>query len=185
MANPTDEELIEEIQQNTQKFSVLYERYVDRIYSYLLRRTNNKALAQDLTSVTFEAAFKNIKDFKIAQGGVLAWLYRVAGNKLKNHLRRQKFLAPLSSEPKLKADFDLAASIEKSEEEALLLEAFSQLSHNDQMILTLRFFENLRSDQVAIIIGCSKDTLYVRIHRALKRLHRHYRQLESKEDHHG
>ena len=96
MENLSDQALIEEAKRDINAFSVLYERYVDRIYNYLYRRTWNVELAQDLTSATFETALTKIKGFKEIDGGFPAWLYRIAGNKLKNAYRRKTYLSLFS-----------------------------------------------------------------------------------------
>jgi hypothetical protein len=56
----TDAELVRLAQQDLRKFSDLYDRYVQRVYRYLLIRMGSVADAEDVTSQTFMAALENL-----------------------------------------------------------------------------------------------------------------------------
>ena len=51
-------------------------------------------------------------------------------------------------------------------------EAISKLSEQDQLVVTLIFYEELSSSEVAEVMGISTNLVYVRLHRALKRMRR-------------
>jgi len=60
-----DRQLVEKFQKgNLNAFEKLYEKYVERIYAFLMIKSGgNKALSQDVTSETFMKAFDKISGF--------------------------------------------------------------------------------------------------------------------------
>jgi DNA-directed RNA polymerase specialized sigma24 family protein len=68
-------------------FGLLYERHARAIYNYLFRRCGDWSVAEDLTSVVFLEAFRRRADATVAEGKVLAWLYGVATNVVRNQRR--------------------------------------------------------------------------------------------------
>ena len=66
----------------------LYDRAVPQVYGYLLPRCGGVATAEDLTAETFLAAVSAVQRGAVEQM-TIAWLVRVARNKLVDHWRRQ------------------------------------------------------------------------------------------------
>ena len=172
-----EQSLIEQAQRDPEAFACLYERYVDRIHAFVYRRSEDEMLAQDITAIAFEKALRALSRYQPRGISFCAWLYVIARNELTTHQRRQRrftFLRP-SQPSSLKVDW----LIERNEEVATLNEAFSWLSAMDQEILTLRFFEELANEEIAAIVGCTVSNVYVRLHRALKRLGTHFATVEG------
>jgi RNA polymerase sigma-70 factor (ECF subfamily) len=82
-----DRLLIEAAQADPARFAEVYERFVDRIYAFLSRRTGNRAAAEDLTSQVFEHALGAIGRFEWRGVSASAWLYRIASNALADYWR--------------------------------------------------------------------------------------------------
>lgn len=60
--------------------------------------------------------------------------------------------------------------------------ALRQLPQHDQDVLILRFFEELTTDEIVAVLGCTPDSVYVRLHRALKRLRQQMEKLDSAQE---
>ncbi|MEO8639616.1 MAG: RNA polymerase sigma factor, partial [Chloroflexota bacterium] len=61
-------------------FTKLYEKHRLPVYRYLRARTNSDEDALDLAATTFERAYANLGRFRRRDGGVQAWLLRIARN---------------------------------------------------------------------------------------------------------
>lgn len=170
----TDEKLlIERARQDPSAFGPIYDRYVERIYAFLYRRTGNNETAEDLTAATFEAALRNVKRFRWKGAGITAWLYRIARNKLIGHYRRQQITDSLNALLARRTQMPGRAEFaEQFETNDWLITAYRKLTARDREVIALRFFEGLSSDEAAAVLDCSKSNLYVRLHRALRRLAR-------------
>ena len=183
ITNPTpysdEAALVEQAKGDPVAFGALYDRYVDRLYGYALRETGDVAAAQDITAATFEKALRHLGRFRWREMGLAPWLYRIARNEIVQQYRRNRRLDPLDTAadeapgPKQRLDRDarpIEAAVLSSERNRDLHEALARLSAADREILTLRFLEQLPTEDVAHILECSRDNVYVRLHRALGRL---------------
>ncbi|MCL4264619.1 MAG: RNA polymerase sigma factor [Anaerolineae bacterium] len=164
-----DQTLIEQAKRDPQAFAWLYDRYVDRIYRYAYRQTGDEALAQDVTAVTFERALRHIQRYQWRGQSVLAWLYRIARNEAISQQRKRKWLTPWPLMGQTETRATETAVLHHQRHEALH-HALTRLPAKDREIIALRFFEELSGEEVAEVLACSPNTMYVRLHRALKRL---------------
>ena len=169
MSENDERALINQAKRDPKAFGALYRRYVNQIYAYACRRTGSESLAQDITATTFEAAIRNLGEYEYQGSSFLAWLYTLARNKIADHYRRERWLVPIK---KLQGSYESPEmKILAEDQKAMIQVALSHLKQKDQDILILRFYDELSSAEVADILGISKDNVYLRLHRALKRLH--------------
>jgi RNA polymerase sigma-70 factor, ECF subfamily len=172
-----ERELVERAKTDTEAFEELYERYYGRIFAFAYRRLHSRELAEDVTSDVFMKALDALPRFTWQGVSVSAWLYRIANNRITDHFRRKgqsgkgmigiEEVRTLVDERPHPEDRILAA-LRRAEVE----EAIGQLSDQDQLVVTLIFYEELSSSEVAQIMGISTNLVYVRLHRALKRMRR-------------
>ncbi len=176
--HPDEPELIRRAQRDRQAFGALYDRYMRRIYAFAYRCTGDTALAQDVTAATFEKALRHLGRFRWQGVSFGAWLYRIARNEIMQAFRRARFVEPLS-------EWHVAdePSPDDHQHDALYA-AFAGLSASDRELLTLRFFEEMSSAEVAQVLGCSVNNVYMRLHRALGRLRQAVEKLEQPEANH-
>ena len=73
-----DTALLQAVEGDKEAFSELYERYVGRIYNYVLYRTGNPSDAEDITSRVFQRALRHIEHYQFQGVPFSAWLYRIA-----------------------------------------------------------------------------------------------------------
>ena len=86
----TDEALLARLCEGSEEhFDVLYERYFQRIYSFVYVRVRNHADAEELTQETFTVVFRSADGWE-GRSTPLAWIYGVAKNTVHNHLRRKR-----------------------------------------------------------------------------------------------
>ena len=93
--NASETELILLARTNKAAFAELYERTIDKVYTYVYYRTGSRALTEDIVSATFLKALERADSFRPKGGGFVAWLLRIARNQLFDDHRKNKRLAPL------------------------------------------------------------------------------------------
>lgn len=183
MSDSNEQKLVEQAQNEPQAFAVLYDRYLTRIFKYVQRQVQDEMVAQDITAVTFEKALRHIRRYEAQGSNFSAWLYRIAHNELMSYYRRQKLLSPLKWLGKTDGR-KTEIAVSQREQYSQLHHALAQLSAPDRDIITLRYLEEIDSEAVAEILGCSTQNVYVRLHRALKRLQRQLSEIEYRGDWH-
>jgi RNA polymerase sigma-70 factor (ECF subfamily) len=168
-------------------FGELYDFYLPRLFGFIVRRVGERSVAEDLTATTFERALTAVRrsDFRNESFG--GWLYRVAANAVVDHVRNGRRLLRLGSsgfddDPDGR---DQAAGHGRTaysgDEGALdqfagmldrdqLARALRQLPEAHRRVLVLRFYDDLDVDEISSVLGCSRATFAVKLHRALAAL---------------
>jgi RNA polymerase sigma-70 factor, ECF subfamily len=164
-----DQQLVEQARQDPAAFGALYDHYVDRIFAYTARLMQDDAAAKDVTAVTFEKALTYIRRYEWQGNSFAPWLYRIARNEAMSKLRRQKWLSPKSwfGSTELRVT---ETAVQSRQTRQTIHYALARLRPQDRDIIVLRYLEELSSEEVADILACSPDNVYVRLHRALARL---------------
>lgn len=149
-------------------FEDLFRRYHDDVLRYFVRRLDVRADAADLVAETFLVAWRRMDD---VPGEPLPWMYGVARRVLANHRRGETRRHGLAD--RLRDDLrTLPLEPETALELRHAAEAFRQLSTADRELLSLVAWEGLDTGQLATVLGCSRSTAAVRLHRARRRLDR-------------
>jgi RNA polymerase sigma-70 factor (ECF subfamily) len=166
-------------------FGELYDFYMPRIHGYVHRRVGDRAVTEDLTAQTFERALVAVRGSAFRNGSFGGWLYRVAGNAVVDHVRRSRRIMPLAGRGFGRPDGPdvdrIDAGAEAADERAVaafaaaidrdaLRRALLELADAHRRVLVLRFLDDLDPDEICTVLGCSRGTLAVRTHRALRAL---------------
>ncbi|MCX6002364.1 MAG: sigma-70 family RNA polymerase sigma factor [Chloroflexi bacterium] len=174
-----EEELVKRAQHNPEAFGDLYEMYYQRIFNFALKRTANIQLALDITSITFLKALNQIRKFRWRDVPFGAWLYRIAGNEVNDHYRRQggKRIASIEEIAELADTGDYADEINHAEEELsrheeflLLHKKLAELPEMYQEVITLKFFEKKKIREMVKILGKKEGTIKSLLHRGVEKL---------------
>jgi len=169
-----EREIINQAKKDPQAFDYIYDRYMPQIFQYVMYRVYNREVAEDIVSIVFYKAMKNIKLFEWRPNKIpfSAWLYRIAYNEICNNAKKEKkhdkiLKNHMSEEPE--AYYEMTHDEDQKSFE-FVHEYLQKLSQKDQDIITLRFFEKKSFAEIAQITGKNESTLRVNLHRALKKL---------------
>lgn len=174
-----ERQLIEKAQKNPDDFQHLFNKYYDAIFNYVLRRSCDVHIADDVAATTFLKAFDQIKNFKWKGVSFSAWLYRIATNEIAQVYRKSKRMIPLTSEAEAKlkderssdsALLEAEESVARNEKFKQIHAALSRLKRKYQTALTLRYFEDKSIKEIAAILDISENTVKTHIRRGLKQL---------------
>ena len=182
MESAREQALVAGARADAAAFGELYDFYLPRIYGFVARRVEDRAVAEDLTATTFERALTAVRrdDFRNASFG--GFLYRVAANAVIDHARRSTRTIPLgirASDLDEDGDAERAASIgDESATRAfaaavdrdVLRRALVRLPDVHRRLIVLKYFDGLEPDELCAALGCSRQTLAVKLHRALRAL---------------
>jgi RNA polymerase sigma-70 factor (ECF subfamily) len=172
--------LVERAKNDPKSFGELYDEYYPKIFGYILKRTANIEVSQDVTSEVFFKALKNIRKFHWRGVPFTSWLYRIASNEIANSFkgdrRRRALTEEFSESVNLSSpspDIEITQAQEelnKHEEFLALHEAISKLPIKYQEVITLRYFENKQISEIGDILGKKDGTVKSLLHRGLDKL---------------
>jgi len=157
-------------------FAVLVNNYKTKVFNLAYSFTRDRETADDLTQEVFIKVYYALEKFQF-KSKFGTWLYRIAVNHIKDHLRKsgkEQHLSidRLSREPSLPEN-----EIQKKEREQeafdrkkLLYRALRTLPEKHQIILTLRDVQGHSYEEIASILKLSPGTVDSRLHRARRML---------------
>jgi RNA polymerase sigma-70 factor (ECF subfamily) len=172
----TDENvLVEQAKTDPAAFSALYERYVQRIYSYVYYRVGNHHDAEDLTARTFYQALDKIDRYEDRGRPFSAWLYRIAHNLVANWHRDQKRHTSVSLEKimfRVQDGNPPDQVVERNEEKDRLWAFIGRLPPDRQTLLILKFVDGMKNAEIGKILGRSEGAIKSLYYRTLVSLRR-------------
>ena len=160
-----DRSLVEAAQADPARFVELYDRYVDRVYLFVSRRTNDRAAAEDITAEVFKRALAHLGRFEWRDVPFAAWLFRIAANALADHWRRH---ARDSHEPP--PDVPDRQEIDDLERRVMLFQLVDRLPDAQRQVVHLRFVEGRSIRDIAAALERSEGAVKQLQLRALENL---------------
>ena len=156
----------------------LLQRHKSKIYSFILSKVKNQALAEDIFQDAFFKVITSLKKGKYnEEGKFLPWVMRISHNLVIDHFRKQKRI-PIVGKSKMFEDFDIFDVIDNKEstkEQDLIVDEQTQLlknliqalPNNQREVLIMRHYEDLSFKEIAEKTGVSINTALGRMRYAL------------------
>ncbi|MEV4252199.1 sigma-70 family RNA polymerase sigma factor [Spirillospora sp. NPDC049652] len=158
------------------RFTAIYDACRQRVWAYATARAGRQ-IADEVVSETFAIAWRRIRD---VPEPALPWLLGVARNVLREGHRAEVRREALAEEQWQHAPGPAGDVAEQVAERMGVLRALAALSEDDREILILTAWQGLTPRDASRVLGCSKATFRVRLHRARRRL-----QQAVEQDEHG
>ncbi len=150
-------------------FNLLVWRWQRHLYNFLLRLTGDPELARDLSQEAFLRSYERLKELR-DQEKFRSWLFRIAVNLHRSHLRRPT----LTVEDSVELDSlggTLGQARPGTPEMQLTLRALvSHLAPEHREVVLLRVFHGFQFDEMAAILGCPVSTVKSRLYKAFEEL---------------
>ena len=149
------------------RFEEVYAANRARILGYALRRTSDPQDAADVLAETFLTAWRRLDDVPPGDQARL-WLYGVARRVLANHHRGERRRSALAAD----LGFRLREEFVQHPPDPTVGAAFRGLPDGDRELLSLVGWEGLDHGEIAAVLGCSRNAVRIRLHRARRRFAR-------------
>jgi RNA polymerase sigma-70 factor (ECF subfamily) len=153
------------------KFSQIYDQYLDKIYRFVFVKVSSEDVAKDLTSETFVRCWNSLnKNDKI--DNVQAFLYRIARNLVIDHYRDKAKIQTVSTEnlPIVDIKIDLLGSAQLSSDMQNVKLAIAKLNSDYQDVIIWHYLDELSIGEMAQTMKKSEGAVRVMLHRALESL---------------
>jgi RNA polymerase sigma-70 factor (ECF subfamily) len=152
------------------QFEGIFHACYPRVLGYAIRRTEDRAAAEDAVSETFLVAWRRLD---AVPTDALPWLLGTARKVLANQRRAAGRRAPDGPLVPLEAVADPdpgLALVDRIADRQAFAAAFAALRPGDREALALVSWDGLSPREAATVIGCSAPTFSLRLHRARRRL---------------
>jgi RNA polymerase sigma-70 factor, ECF subfamily len=152
-------------------WDAVYVRELPRVYNFFRYRVGDGAVAEDLTSTTFEKAWRGRASYRHDAAAFSTWLFTIARNVATDHYRRQRAEVPIEEAAAQPSGADTP------EQEALRRADFERLSHllaelpeRERELLALRYGADLTNRAIARVTGLSESNVGTILHRTVHAL---------------
>lgn len=169
-----DREIIElySCGRHEEAFRGITDAYTERLYWHVRRFVCSHDDTNDLLQDIFIKIWTALPSFR-GDSGLYTWIYRIATNEVLNHLRRQKVKSLLSFESE-------SASLEKKIDEDIyfngnelqreLHKAIQRLPQKQRIVFSLRYFDELKYEEISEITSTSIGALKASYHHAYNKI---------------
>jgi RNA polymerase sigma-70 factor (ECF subfamily) len=152
-----------------QRLERLYRSSRDDVYAYVATLLGDRALAEDVTAIAFERAFRRRRLFNPRRGSERAWLFGIARNAALDELRRRSRNVRLAREV-ADADEPDAGSSEDAVLRATVRAGLAELTPRERELVALKFHAGLSNREIARVLRVSESNAGTLLHRTITKL---------------
>lgn len=178
----TDQELVTAILNPDKKqeaFTQLIKKYQQKIYWHIRKMVIDHDDTDDLTQETFIKVWQSLPNFR-GDSQLFTWIYRIATNECLNFLQKKKRqnhvpLENTDDENSLNLISTLESSIDSDyisgdEIQIKLQKALLTLPDKQRLVFNMKYYDDLKYEEIAEITGTSVGALKASYHLAVKKI---------------
>lgn len=153
-------------------FQKLLSDYKRPLYYHIRNIVLDHDDANDVLQNTFIKVYQNLNKFK-GESKLYSWIYRIATNESITFINKKaKLSGASSSELKSKIVDNLRADsyFEGNEIQLKLQKAIHTLPEKQQLVFKMRYFEEIKYEEMSTILGTSVGALKASYHLAVKKI---------------
>ena len=164
--------LLQDPARQREAFARIVREYSEQLYWQIRRLVLSHDDANDILQNTFIKAWNNIEYFR-GDAKMSTWLYRIALNECLTFLNKQRASQQLSID---EADTEIVNQLESDtyfdgdKTQKVFLQAVKQLPEKQQMIFNLKYFKEMKYEEISEILGTSIGALKASYHHAVKKI---------------
>lgn len=190
--NLSDEWLVQRMAEGDQAaFEAFIHRYHGPLLGYLERHLRNHEKAEDLVQETFLRLLRQLQRASIP-AQIRPWLYKVALNLCRDYWKSISYRNDQQTDLPFSERQDEGPSVieifERQETRKEILQSLDQLSSIQREIVLLRFYQELKLQEISNIMDIPLSTVKTNLYQALKKLRSQLNaksaQLKNKEGNH-
>lgn len=175
MKQVEDSEILEKfsnIKTRDEAFNLLLSKYQQKIYWHIRRLVIDHDDADDLVQDTFIKVWKNLEKFR-SDSQLYTWVYRIATNESITFLnkKKQRNNTPLDEVSTELSETLIASSYFNGDKVQLKLQqALLTLPEKQRLIFNMKYFDELKYEEISEITGTSVGALKASFHIAVKKI---------------
>ena len=173
-----EQQLIDDLKnpkKQAKAFNDLVNLYKERLYWHIRKIVINHDDTDDVLQNTFIKVFKNIKGFK-EESKLFSWMYRIATNEAITFLnkRAKKSNLPIEDYQKeLRTTLQEDQLFDGDSIQLILQKAIAELPQKQQLVFNMKYFDEIKYNEMSEILGTSVGALKASYHHAVKKIE-HY-----------
>ncbi len=173
----TDGEIIQRFrdpEQREEAFGILVRKYQERLYWHIRKIVLDHEDTDDVLQNTFVKVWKNLGTFR-EESGLFTWIYRIATNEALTFLKQKQKRRMHGAEDlteQLAENLEADVYFNGDEIQLKLQRAILSLPEKQRVVFNMRYFDELKYEEMAEILVTSKGALKASYHHAVKKIER-------------
>ena len=160
-------------------FRWLVDTYDRRLLYFVRRLLNDQDTAFDVLQTVWLNVYRRLRRLR-STGAFRVWLYRITHDAAVSELRRQKRRVPIETQGDIEiGDLEDEADESAFENAELVHLGLQRLSVDHRRVLTLRFLEDMKIDEIAEVLRCKQGTVKSRLYHARQLMRRHIEEMQN------
>lgn len=153
-------------------FNQLVRTYQERIYHHVRKMVIDHDDTNDLVQEVFVKVYKNVDRFR-EDASLYTWIYRIATNECLSFLKKKKrrFFLPIHDlQSELVGKLDQQLELTGDEIQLKLQKALLTLPDKQRLVFNMKYYDEMKFDEIAEITGTSVGALKASYHHATKKI---------------
>ena len=156
------------------KAGILFDRYHARLFDFFCRMNGNRAESEDLVQDVFSRILQYRKTFR-DDSPFLSWMYQIARNARLQYFKKYGEPVVAGTQHHIPDRQAIPGmQLERNEQAAAIQRCLMKLADDRRELLVLVWYQEMKYDQIAVLLETQVGTVKVRVHRAMKELREIY-----------
>ena len=175
MEHYSDDKLLDMFRDESSRsyaYNLIVRKYQERLYWHIRRMVISHEDADDVTQNTLIKAWKGLHKFK-EESQLYTWLYRIATNESITFLNKKKkrfFVSMNDVEHELSESLESDEHYSGDEIQLTLQKAILTLPEKQRLVFNMRYYDEMKYDEIAEVLGTSVGALKASYHHAVKKI---------------
>jgi RNA polymerase sigma factor (sigma-70 family) len=181
MPDYSDKELLtlfKDKEKSNYAFNLIVRKYQEKLYWHIRKIVIKHDDADDILQNTFIKIWKGLDGFR-EDSKLYTWLYRIATNESLTFLKQKKikYLLPIVDyENQLKDTLESDEHFNGTEIQLKLQKAILNLPEKQRVVFNMKYFEEMKYDDMSKILNTSVGALKASYHHAVKKIENYFKE---------
>lgn len=169
MREEKDAALLKAVARNdNEALNVLYKRWKDKLFYYILYRVSREEEAREILQDVFLSLWKNAGQFK-GDSSPYTWIFSITRNKIADYFRRLSKLRKIDEA--WKEEMETSNFERENQDEKIdLLDALNRLDPSTREAIVLIFYQGLNYKETGEVLGLPEGTVKSKVHYGRQKL---------------
>ena len=173
-----EEKLIQQLRNpatREQAFTLLVSEYQEQLYWQIRRMVTSHQDTDDVLQNVFLKAWQGLDSFR-AESRLSTWLYRIAYNETLTYLQRNSrnsislSIGESDDDGNMRIDLESDSYFDGDKAERQLQEAIAQLPPKQRQVFNMKYFQEMKYEDMSDILGTSIGALKASYHHAVQKV---------------
>lgn len=137
----------------------VFQEYFPRVYNFFRYRAGDDFLAEDLTSTTFEKAWRSRIQYRQDVSAIGTWLFAIARNVANDHFRGGRPEVGLEALEEMPDSFSVEENFQRADETRRLEILLQQLSPRTRELIALKYGAEMNNREIAQVTDLSESNV--------------------------